>query len=358
MFVMSGIQFLWVRVFVEVWGLNKNFVTLMFLLVTGIGGGLGIAMGPAYIDKRGGFSRAPGTLISLQTVRSFSTIAAVGGICGAACLYGKMRSLDQGYLHEWGDHWLWLMFAAVFLIWGAHNAMIPALCGINMEVVPHEMRTFASGMEMTMRNILGYASGPLLPGVFMDLAASSLNSKGQLCLGLTVVLVGNVAAIWILVQAVGAARVALAEKQTAALHRLREAIRSEDVEEIRLKVIAAKSVDLHRRSDGEAVIGMANEVIGAYHAIGSAAFAGSAAFTASRCELSKSLAGLEREVERLRTENTDLRKRLSKAEASDDDNFDHVGLLTQARRRSPTGSDSREMEGSPSKSKSTFQLSL
>jgi len=288
-------------------------------------------------------------LTSLQLVRNFSIVAAIAGVSAIACLYGKLRSFDEGYLREWGDHWLWLLFTAIFFIWAAHNAMVPALCGINMEVVPPEMRTFASGMEMTMRNILGYAFGPLLPGLIMNAVASMFSLKAQLCLGLGFVFAANVAAVWVMCRAVGAARTALSEKQTAALQRLRQALRDEDVAQLTLEVIAAKTVDLHRRQDGEAVIGMANEAIGAHHAIGRAAFSGATAFTATRAELQRSLAGLEREVARLRSENSDLRNRLSNAEAPADDG----PLSPAARRRSPTNSSSLDIEGTPSKKKTT-----
>merc|ERR550532_1728403 len=122
MFEMSGIQFLWVRVFVEVWRLNKNWVTLMFLLVTGAGGGIGLALGPSYIDKHGGFNACPGVKRSLGILQKFSIVSAVAGVLGIGCLYGKLRSRDSGIWHRFGDHWLWMTWGLVLVIWAVRNA--------------------------------------------------------------------------------------------------------------------------------------------------------------------------------------------------------------------------------------------
>mmetsp|Transcript_82323 Transcript_82323/g.266549 ORF Transcript_82323/g.266549 Transcript_82323/m.266549 type:complete len:756 (+) Transcript_82323:102-2369(+) len=342
MFVMSGIQFLWVRVFVEVWDLDKNAVTLIFLLVTGIGGGIGIAVGPRRIDRLGGFGSAAGVVRSLQELRSFSVIAVFGGVVGIACLYGKLRGKDSGYLRAWGDHWLWLLFIAVFFIWGALNASIPGLCGINMEVVPAFMRTFASGTELTIRNILGYAFGPLLPGVIMDLAASSFkwspetneaDKDWQLCIGLGFVLLGNFSMWWVLNRAVGAAMVALKDCQEDALGKLQKALQSEDIILLEAAVQVAKELDMHTSRDGEAVIGMANEAIGAFHQAGKAVAKGSQAFTASREELKTSMTQLEDKVETFEMENAELRRQLDKALQSTDDKVEKLEKETEKLRR-------------------------
>merc|ERR1712151_905872 len=116
MFQMSGIQSLWVRVFVQIWDLNKNPVTFAFLVVSGLGGGIGLALGPRYIDRGGGFGTPFGVVKTLKFIGNVSIVAALAGAWGAACLWG--------------------IWAAVFLIWATRNACIPALFGIYVEVVP------------------------------------------------------------------------------------------------------------------------------------------------------------------------------------------------------------------------------
>merc|ERR1711933_491230 len=109
----------------------------------------------------------------------------------------------DGNWGSWGDYWLWLLWLCIFTIWAAHNACIAALAGINIEVIPSPIRTVASGTEMTFRNILGYACGPMLPGFVMDLINGSQSAK--LRIGLGVVLAANVGSIFIIHRAVKSA---------------------------------------------------------------------------------------------------------------------------------------------------------
>mmetsp|Transcript_85513 Transcript_85513/g.275883 ORF Transcript_85513/g.275883 Transcript_85513/m.275883 type:complete len:732 (-) Transcript_85513:91-2286(-) len=305
MFVLSGIQFLWVRVFVEVWGLDKSHVTLAFLLISGIGGGVGIALGPRHIDKLGGFGNATGVVRSLRELRKFSLIAVLGGFVGIVCLYAKLKDTDyRSSMLDSNDRWPWLLFVALTLIWGAHNASVAGLCGINMEVVQPRMRTFASGAEMTSRNILGYTCGPLIPGLVMDsvatllkwdLAGSKEDRDWQLCLGLGFVLAFNFSLVWVLNKAV-------------ALQKLQAALQTESIELLEEAVNEARGLDMHTTRDGEAVIGMANEAVGSFHSSGRAWAEGARAFTASREDLKISMVTLEHRVDELDQKNQVLQK--------------------------------------------------
>lgn len=310
MFVLSGIQFLWVRVFVEVWGLDKSHVTLAFLLISGIGGGVGIAFGPRHIDKLGGFGNATGVVRSLRELRKFSLLAVLGGFVGIVCLYAKLKDTDYtSPMLDSNDHCPWLLFVALTIIWGAHNASVAGLCGINMEVVQPRMRTFASGAELTSRNILGYTCGPLIPGLVMDsvgtllkwdLAGSKEDRDWQLCLGLGYVLAFNFSIVWVLNKAVGAALVSFKESQEAALQKLQAALQTENIELLEEAVNEARGLDMHTTRDGEAVIGMANEAVGSFHSSGRAWAEGARAFTASREDLKISMMTLEHRCFRCR----------------------------------------------------------
>jgi len=234
----------------------------MFLLVTGVGGGIGVACGPAYIDRRGGFNTPPGVVTSLEALQYMCRLAAVAGLAGAACLYGKNKM--DGNLSDWGDHWLWLLWCCVFVIWAAHNGCIAALCGINIEVIPSETRTFAAGGEMTVRNILGYAFGPLLPGFAMDIVGSEVedNSKTQLCAGMGLVLVINALCIFLTKRAAECARRDLVIQQTSSMKELREALTLDERETLEQAVRNARRLNVQLTAGGEAVLGAANEAIG------------------------------------------------------------------------------------------------
>jgi len=298
MFQMSGIQFIWVRIFVEVWDLPKGFVTLMFLLVTGVGGGIGVAFGPAYIDRKGGFGTPPGVVSSLRALRSISMIAVAAGLIGAGCLYGKGKSdSENGAWGEFGgDHWLWLVWACIFAIWATYNATIAALCGINLEVVPGVYRTMGSGVEMTLRNILGYAFGPLLPGLAMDQIKGT--SQTQLLWGLSLIFLVNVLGIFIMGRAGNAAVADLKRQQDDAVHQLQTALAQDEISVLQDAVKAGKRVEVQATANGAAIMGAVNEVIGSLRKGG------------KRKAKTESKADLEAKVEKLTTENTSLKTEL------------------------------------------------
>lgn len=269
MFEVSGIQYLWTRAFTEIWlispdqGLSKNWVTAMFIIVTGFGGGVGIAFGPYFIDKYGGIHSPPSVLRSLRILWYYQLVSALAGLGGLLALYGKNHPWD--YTSPWGDVWLWLSWFCIFLIYAAQNASIAALCGINLQVVPERMRSFASGTEITIRNILGYIGGPLLPSIVMTFNSGwASGTIWQLSVGLGFVYMVNVLGIVILGRLRLAGSLDLEQQRADAIQDLREAIQREDVQRLERAVAAANRVELEnwKHGDGKAVIGMANQLIG------------------------------------------------------------------------------------------------
>ncbi|CAE8688727.1 unnamed protein product [Polarella glacialis] len=261
MFEVSAIQFLWNRAFTEILpGLNINFVTLMSLVVSGAGGGVGIAFGPWFIDSRGGFGSPPGVIRTIKVLWYFQLVAALAGGAGVGCLYGKFHT-KQHDTGEWGDEWLWMLWISIFVVIAAQNACVAALCGINVEVIPEPSRAFASGTEMTVRNVLGYMCGPLLPALVMSLNSGSEKSW-QLALGLGFVLAVNAVGIGLIGACSSSATRFLADQQQVAFGKLRLAFQAQDAVALRRAVDFAKRVDLEVLDDGRAVVGMANQAIG------------------------------------------------------------------------------------------------
>eukprot|EP00929_Paragymnodinium_shiwhaense_P012542 TRINITY_DN11981_c0_g1_i1.p1 TRINITY_DN11981_c0_g1~~TRINITY_DN11981_c0_g1_i1.p1 ORF type:complete len:712 (+),score=189.87 TRINITY_DN11981_c0_g1_i1:125-2260(+) len=298
MFQTSAIQFLWNRVFSAVWPeLSLNWVTLMCLVVSGAGGGVGIALGPRFIDKRGGFGTPPGVVRSLQALYWFQILAAVGGVLGCMSVYGKLHS--QQPAGEWGDGWLWFCWASIFLILAAQNACVAALCGINVEVIPEPSRTFASGAEMTVRNILGYMCGPLLPAVVMSLNRGWESKVWELSCGLTFVFLVNLTGPALLGHAKHSARSFLDAQKKVALEQLRDGLREQSAESLQQAVRFALRVDLDKEDYGIATIGMANQAIGQLLA---GEGLSSIAATSSFQGLYGRAVGLEREVASQREE--------------------------------------------------------
>lgn len=278
MFESSAIQFIFMRVFMEVWAvapgepLNQNWVTLMFLLVTGGGGGLGVALGPYMVDMRGGIQRPRGVLRTLRLLSYFQLVATTAGIGGIACLYGKLHQhASLQYAGDWGDGWIWSIWLSIFMIYAAQNACVAALCGISVQAVPEHSRTIASGIEMTCRNVLGFVCAPVLPAMAMSLNSGWGDSTWELSIGLGFIFALNSLGIGLMARARSAARENLDAVRFSALQGLREAFQAQDVRALQQQVSAARHVDLADWRNGVAVpiIDMANEAIGRHLAVAS-----------------------------------------------------------------------------------------
>merc|ERR1712048_830436 len=223
------------------------------------------------------------------------------------------------------------------------------LSGINTECVPEDTRSFASGIETSVRNMLGYFAGALLPGLFMDFIASiadwdvdettntvSLQEDTTYlyCTGLAFIFCAGVFPYFVMGRASKGASEALTAARERALQQLRKAIMNESLKELKAALYFAKTVELSATNDGEAVMGMVNEIIGDLSckesANGSsprsrvsrenkAIFGGKIANSvkvsgATRTELIAHIEMLEAELERLRPLNDDLERRLMELE--------------------------------------------
>lgn len=331
-FVMSGIQFLWIRVFTEVWNLNKNYATLLFLLVTGIGAGVGIAFGPAYIDRTGGYATAPSLVRALKSLEAFAWVGALGSVVGAICLYGKVRSYDVNYLGSAGDLWMWFLFVGIFAQAASLNASVPAICGINCEVIEESMRPVATGLELTFRNVLGFTCGPLLPGVVMQIMEVSLHwnaasdpseNASELCSGLGVMMLICPVQVLLLMYARRVAQRELVVKQTQAIEDMKQALFAEDFAHLKNAVARARAAEVQQREDGVVVLSMANEVIGSYQHLGEAAMANGleAISKDNPVILRRRILELEKELQELKAHNSELLSRLSMRAAADTDSL-------------------------------------
>jgi len=170
MFVISGIQFLWIRFFIGVWNLDKGQVVVSFLVVTGAGGLVGVLAGPLLIDKCGGFTSSEGRRSTLFLTMVGSGVALFGsGVAASAVWVWLVFGAEHGHLTTMlGYSTLGLTWFGCFLIFAALNGFLAGLTGINVSSVEPHLRSLASGFTVTLQNCLGTAMGPLLPGFMMD----------------------------------------------------------------------------------------------------------------------------------------------------------------------------------------------
>lgn len=169
-YVISGIQYLWVRLFMT-WETNKNFVVMGFLLVTGLGGFLGVALGPMIIDSCGGVENAHGIKNSLAAIVKMQLLT-VAGAC--VVFFGLMWRLQSA-----ADHFtsMYICWFGCFVMFASCNGSLAGLTGVNAGALPVQLRSFASGCTIGFQNMLGFALGPLVPGIVMDIVYPHLPSE-------------------------------------------------------------------------------------------------------------------------------------------------------------------------------------
>mmetsp|Transcript_43976 Transcript_43976/g.116253 ORF Transcript_43976/g.116253 Transcript_43976/m.116253 type:complete len:556 (-) Transcript_43976:92-1759(-) len=209
MFVTSGIQFLWVRLFMQAWGIGKGVTITGFLVTSGLGGAAGVAIGPRAIDRCGGFMSNEGRIGSLHFIVGVMGAASCGAIISIGVLFLKWTTDSLGAPSSTHYMLLYAIWGALFVLFAGFNAALAGLTGINISAVSPPMRSLGSGCTVSVQNLLGYAMGPLLPGLIMDF----LSSEGPqppvgapsgaddprsrvLCCGMAFVLLGALAALW------------------------------------------------------------------------------------------------------------------------------------------------------------------
>jgi len=199
MFVTSGIQFIWVRLFVNAWKLDKGFVVTGFLVSTGIGGVVGIIFGPPAVDRCGGFDNPEGRYQSLKLICKMMGGAIVGAAIGCFALSVHLQSsfsrdpqAISGYIR---DPFIYVFWAGMFILFASFNSSLAGLTGLNVSAVEPHIWSLGSGVTVSLQNLLGYSMGPLLPGLVMDqLGLDMQDNFGQaeaLCVGTMFVLAGT-----------------------------------------------------------------------------------------------------------------------------------------------------------------------
>eukprot|EP00929_Paragymnodinium_shiwhaense_P051543 TRINITY_DN25920_c0_g2_i4.p1 TRINITY_DN25920_c0_g2~~TRINITY_DN25920_c0_g2_i4.p1 ORF type:complete len:557 (-),score=57.97 TRINITY_DN25920_c0_g2_i4:210-1880(-) len=166
-YVVSAIQFLWVRVFVEAYGLHKDEVVLAFLGVTGSGGLCGVLLGPRIIDYVGGFDTASARFASTSATSWMLAVALLGAVVTGI---GMQLAGTASVAVSW---------AGCIMVYAAGNGALPGLLGVSAAAVDPSLRSLATGCTVCMQNCMGYGMGPLITGVAMEFATKAYYSGGQ-----------------------------------------------------------------------------------------------------------------------------------------------------------------------------------
>merc|ERR1719336_1191537 len=115
---------------------------------------------------------------------------------------------------------LWFSWAAHMLIFIGFGASVAGLIGINVGALDAHVQSFGSGCTISAYNLLGYAMGPLLPGVIMDRIEASdtpIGSAELLCFGFGILQLGTLVALVSTLVAMVAARPSRATSEVGEL---------------------------------------------------------------------------------------------------------------------------------------------
>eukprot|EP00930_Biecheleria_cincta_P100418 TRINITY_DN9205_c0_g1_i1.p1 TRINITY_DN9205_c0_g1~~TRINITY_DN9205_c0_g1_i1.p1 ORF type:complete len:548 (+),score=84.22 TRINITY_DN9205_c0_g1_i1:41-1684(+) len=162
-FVVAGCQFLWIRLFMEIWLVPKDVSVLSFLLVTGAAGALGVAASSCHSvthDVQG----------KLKTLRFIRKAYLCGVLGSAVASLGVMRQLSHLSNGEDPDYWFLALTQAGGFIVIIGVTAVPGLIQIicNGSVENEELRSFGTGLAQGINNFLGFAMGPLVPQLVID----------------------------------------------------------------------------------------------------------------------------------------------------------------------------------------------
>jgi len=165
-FITSSVAFLWQNTTHSVWNFNEVEATFSFLFTTGVGGFVGVALGPRVFDEYlQGFSSTPGKVKCLKwCVYATLGSAILSTLCTLLLLSSAWRMFYYEVVLPRGGV-LAGMFFGVFLLFALLNSMQGMLYGINTDSATLETKTTAAGLTVSMQNVLGFAFGPLLPSI-------------------------------------------------------------------------------------------------------------------------------------------------------------------------------------------------
>eukprot|EP00930_Biecheleria_cincta_P015160 TRINITY_DN12747_c0_g1_i2.p1 TRINITY_DN12747_c0_g1~~TRINITY_DN12747_c0_g1_i2.p1 ORF type:complete len:320 (-),score=41.40 TRINITY_DN12747_c0_g1_i2:92-1027(-) len=185
-FGMAGIPYLWIRVFRHTWNLSEADATYSSLIVGGIGSGFGVTLGPRYLDRViGGFNSAMNIKRCLEVIRIWSFVVLILSVICITYLFGHLLGL--GLFRSVVPLW-----ACFVLLFGFISAGLAPLTVISVHDMPEDSRSFAVGVQMTVRQLFAFTCGPLLPGIVMDMLGNAFHwtpgGAMQLCAGFAFVL--------------------------------------------------------------------------------------------------------------------------------------------------------------------------
>jgi len=177
-FITSAIAYMWQNTTSSVWRFNDKEATYSFLVTTGLGGMVGVALGPKLFDDYlGGFSDLAGVYRCLKWCLTLIAAAVVFGTISALLfLDTAWHMVHYEVARQARGCILGCVLAGIFCVFALVNSMQGTLYGINTDSTTPETKTSAAALTVSLQNIVGFALGPLLPSVVAEYVGDGIQS--------------------------------------------------------------------------------------------------------------------------------------------------------------------------------------
>lgn len=168
MWLQTGCQFVWTRVFIDVWQVSRDHATLGLLVAPIIGSCLGYTFGSGWQ-----FNTREATASTLRKCASAALVTVIGAFL---VLIGMFIRMQEELLQISWPFSLTLTYIGFILVFAGDVACMGALVGICTDCIEDKsIRGLCVGLQQAVSNCFGLALSPLLPQLVMFLAHRAFN---------------------------------------------------------------------------------------------------------------------------------------------------------------------------------------
>ncbi|CAE7229158.1 unnamed protein product, partial [Symbiodinium pilosum] len=157
-YINAGLAFIWIRLFIQLWMMEKQMSVVSFLVITGAGGAIGICLS-SNIQQGSNMRRI------LLFLRKAMAASCLGAFMTVAGLLLQLLEVTNYSLATLSLTWAGIVLLCVGL--GATTGLIQIVC--NNSVPNEKVRSLGVGLVQGANNFIGNSLGPLLPQTVMEI---------------------------------------------------------------------------------------------------------------------------------------------------------------------------------------------
>lgn len=168
-YVMLGANFLWVRIFMSIWGDSKDLATFTLMLLPSIGCAVGGIGGSLWK-----FDTFESRAWTLHCIVYAAALAVVGAAVATAAMYMQIHGESQMAVTRY------MVYGGFLCVFAGITAPLGAVVGVcTVSVEEEDMRGIAVGFQQGLNNFLGLSLSPLVPQLVMSMVEPLLAHEGK-----------------------------------------------------------------------------------------------------------------------------------------------------------------------------------